>query len=107
MTAETLNFPVISSETGVFGGSAAKIASYAKAKDFDLTQAASAASSPPRLLDLSAYAAERTRGGGSDAGRLHPALPEDRQFPRRFGLHDMAAPHDGEPGPDALSQAKR
>jgi len=42
MTAETLNFPVISSEGSVFGGSAAKAVSHAKAKDFDLTQAASA-----------------------------------------------------------------
>ena len=42
MTAETLNFPVISSEGSVFGGSAAKTVSHAKAKDFDLTQAASA-----------------------------------------------------------------
>ena len=44
MTAETLNFPVISSEGGLFGGGAAanKIASYSAAKDFDLTQAASA-----------------------------------------------------------------
>src|SRR6476620_7659644 len=42
MTAETLNFPVISSEAGIFGGSAAKIVSYTKAKDFDLTQAAAA-----------------------------------------------------------------
>ena len=42
MTAETLNFPVISSEGGLFGGgaSANKIASYSAAKDFDLTQAA-------------------------------------------------------------------
>ena len=44
MTAETLNFPVISSEGGLFGGGAAaeKIASYSTAKDFDLTQAAAA-----------------------------------------------------------------
>ena len=42
MTAETLNFPVLSSETGIFGGAAPKIVSYAKAKDFDPTQAASA-----------------------------------------------------------------
>jgi RNA polymerase sigma-70 factor (ECF subfamily) len=44
MTAETLNFPVISSEGGLFGGEAAtkKIASYSAAKDFDLTQAAAA-----------------------------------------------------------------
>ena len=42
MTAETLNFPVISGETGIFGGgaAAATVLSYAKAKDFDLTQAA-------------------------------------------------------------------
>jgi RNA polymerase sigma-70 factor (ECF subfamily) len=43
MTAETLNFPVISGDGSIFGGSAAaKIVSYAKAKDFDLTQAAAA-----------------------------------------------------------------
>ena len=45
MTAETLNFPVISSEGGLFGGGEAaskKIASYSAAKDLDLTQAAAA-----------------------------------------------------------------
>ena len=45
MTAETLNFPVISSEGCLFGGGEAaskKIASYSAAKDFDLTQAAAA-----------------------------------------------------------------
>ena len=41
MTAETLNFPVISSEGGLFGGEASKkIASYSAAKDFDLTETA-------------------------------------------------------------------
>ena len=40
MTAETLNFPVISSEKASSAAGGAKIASYAKAKDFELTQAA-------------------------------------------------------------------
>lgn len=39
MTAETLNFPILQSEAAVFGD-AAKLASYSKAKDFDLTQSA-------------------------------------------------------------------
>jgi RNA polymerase sigma-70 factor (ECF subfamily) len=42
MTAETLNFPLISSDDSKAKADPTKIASYAKAKDFDLTQAAAA-----------------------------------------------------------------
>lgn len=42
MTAETLNFPLISSENGNSKAGSKKIESYSKAKDYDLTQAAAA-----------------------------------------------------------------
>lgn len=42
MTAETLNFPLISSENGNSKADTKKIESYSKAKDYDLTQAAAA-----------------------------------------------------------------
>ena len=42
MTAETLNFPLISSDDSKAKADPKKIESYAKAKDFDLTQAAAA-----------------------------------------------------------------
>ena len=59
--------------------------------------------------DIQPYAAndgQPNRGRGPDAGSFYSAFPKDRQFPRRFGIFDMAAPSDGQSGADAFPPAE-
>lgn len=51
---------------------------------------------------LSRFRSRRPRARG-----VRPTVPQGRQFPRRLGVHHVAAPANGQPGADALPQAQR